>query len=167
MGRPKTPTQLKLVRGTQRKDRANPAEPTPKQAAPKDPPPTWLSKKARPWWRRIRPLLLRMQVLTEADPVALGLLCDALAEYIAARELVVKEGLTYTSVTESFDDDGERVRKTMKRAHPAVAIQSDAWRRAKLMLTEFGLTPASRSKVSTKELGPADPLEAWERGTGS
>ena len=104
-------------------------------------------------------MLVRMQVLTDADPVALGLLCDALAEYIAARAEVERAGRTYETVSESGG--------VMIRAHPAVAIQADAWRRAKLMLTEFGLTPASRAKVSVADAGPADPLEEWERGTGS
>lgn len=98
-------------------------------------------------------------MLTSADPIALGLLCDALAEYVAAREVVEREGMTYESES---DKTG-----TMIRRHPAVEIQSDAWRRAKLMLTEFGLTPASRAKVSVADAGPADPLAEWERGTGS
>ena len=34
------------------------------------------------------------------------------------------------------------------RPYPQVAIASDAMKRALRMLTEFGLTPASRSKVS-------------------
>lgn len=157
MTRP-TPTKLKVVRGTTRKDRANPAEPQPTGTVSTEPP-DWLSEEARPWWERVRPLLVRMNVLTSADPVALGLLCDALAEYVAAREQVERDGRTYESISVRAG--------TMIRAHPAVGIQADAWRRAKLMLTEFGLTPASRSKVTVADAGPADPLEEWERGTGS
>lgn len=100
-----------------------------------------------------------MKVLTTADPIALGLLCDALAEYIAARAEVEKAGRTYETESESGS--------VMIRAHPSVAIQADAWRRAKLMLTEFGLTPASRAKVSVTDAGPVDPVAEWERGTGS
>ena len=161
MGRPPTPTQLKVVRNTQRKDRANAKEPKPPTSHATNRAPAWISSSARPWWRRLRPLLTKMQVLTDADPTALGLLCDALAEYVAARDQLVKSGRTYETVSESGS--------LMIRAHPAVAIQADAWRRAKLMLTEFGLTPASRAKVTVADAGPADPLEAWEhgRGTGS
>jgi len=96
-----------------------------------------------------------MQVMTGADPVALGLLCDALADYMAARAVVEKEGASY----ETEGDAGK-----MLRQRPEVYIAADAWRRAKLMLTEFGLTPASRAKVSAADVGPADPLEAWEAG---
>ena len=100
-------------------------------------------------------MLIELGVATSADPVAVGLLCDALAEYVAARAEYERDGLTYESTTEKGG--------TMLRAHPAVGVASDAWRRAKLMLTEFGLTPASRAKVSTKEPGPVDPLAEWER----
>ena len=152
----RTPTKLKVVRGTDRKDRANPKEPQPSGDAPVKPP-SWLSENAKPWWKRVRPMLVLMQVLTDADPVALGMLCDALAEYIAARDQVEREGRTFESITEKGG--------TMIRAHPAVSIQADAWRRAKLMLTEFGLTPASRAKISVSEAGPSDPLEQWETGS--
>ena len=155
MGRPKTPTVLKVVKGTQRKDRANPSEPKPKAATKDEAPPDWLSLAATPWWHRVRPLLLQMKVLTQADPVALGLLCDALAEYVAARDAVVAGGPTY-EVESKF---GLTI-----RPRPEVAMAQDAWRRAKLMLTEFGLTPASRAKVSAEDVGPADPLAQWEQG---
>lgn len=154
MGRPRKPTQLKVVQGTTRADRANPGEPKIAAGAVSQRAPAWLSANARPWWRRVRPILARMKVLTDADPIALGLLCDALADYVAARDQLAKEGRTYETESEAG---------RMIRANPLVGDQADAWRRAKLMLTEFGLTPASRAKVSVADAGPADPLEQWER----
>lgn len=116
----------------------------------------------------MRPILLRLQVATDADPMAVGLLCDALAEYVEARDQYLADGLTYDSKrVEKDNDDGSTTVSIMKRAHPAVGIAADAWRRAKVMLTEFGLTAASRAKVSVADPGPADPLEAWERGRGA
>ena len=156
MGRPNTPTKLKVVRGTARKDRTNPAEPHPTGPLPTEPP-EWISEAAKPWWTRVHALLVQMRVATDADPVAVGLLCDALAEYVAARRKVEEDGATY----ETFSDKSG----TTIRAHPAVGIAADAWRRAKLMLTEFGLTPASRAKVSVADVGPADPLAQWETGS--
>ena len=48
----------------------------------------------------------------------------------------------------------------MHRPYPQVAIASDAWRRSMTMLTQFGLTPASRSKVSALGGdGEKDPFE--------
>lgn len=140
MGRPRKPTRLHVLEGTDRPDRDNPAEPKPDPAPKREEPPSWLSKGARPWWRRIRPILVRMQVLTSADTVALGLLCDALAFYVEARARMLDEGMT-----------------------PELIRATDVWwHRSKVMLTEFGKTPAARAKVSAADAGPVDPLESWE-----
>jgi P27 family predicted phage terminase small subunit len=154
-GRPRKPTRLKVLEGTVRKDRRNPNEPKPLRAPKRQVAPAWLNKDARVWWHRIRPLLVQMQVYTGADPVALGLLCDALAEYIAARQVLDDKGTTY----ETIGSTG-----TLIRRRPEWDIARDAWRRAKTMLTEFGLTPAARAKVAAGDVGPADPLEGWEKG---
>lgn len=154
-GRPPKPTRLKVLEGTVRKDRANPNEPKPPAAPRRATAPPWLGKGARVWWNRIRPLLVQMQVMTGADPVALGLLCDALAEYMTARAVLQRKGTTY----ETNGPAGRLIRR-----RPEWDIARDAWRRAKTMLTEFGLTPAARSKVAAGDVGPADPLEGWEKG---
>jgi P27 family predicted phage terminase small subunit len=40
----------------------------------------------------------------------------------------------------------------MIKAHPAAIMKADAWKRLRAMLGEFGMTPASRSKVNAKVL---------------
>ena len=154
MGAPRKPTQLKVLHGTNRKDRANPKEPKPEQLTADSKPPEWLSSSGRAAWTDILPILLILNVLTVADPVAFAMLCDALAEYVDARAVVGKAGATYWT-------EGKSV---MLRARPEVAIAADAWRRAKVMLTEFGLTPASRARVSGQPAGEQDPLEKWAQG---
>jgi P27 family predicted phage terminase small subunit len=94
-----------------------------------------------------------MGVLTDADRVALALLCDSLASYVAAKAIVAEEGSTFETTNES----GGR----MVRAHPVVAMGAEASRFAKVMLGEFGLTPAARSKVSRVDATGMDPLEQW------
>ena len=158
MPNPRTPTTLKVLRGTDRKDRANPAEPTPSTLAPDAEPPDWLnlSELARTAWTDIAPILRRMRVLTEADAVALSLLCDALANYVTAKATVAQEGAVYWTEGKS----------PMRRAHPAVAIAGDNGKFAKAMLSEFGLTPAARSRVSATGTGEKDPLSEWMEGAG-
>lgn len=161
MANPRTPTPLKVVRGTERKDRANPAEPVLSLAAEDVAPPRWLrlSPLARRAWRELVPLLRAMGVLTVPDVVALGLLCDALASYVTAKTVTRKEGSVYETVNEA----GAR----MLRAHPIVAQGADASRFAKILLGEFGLTPAARAKVARVGAESKDPLEAWlGEGTG-
>ena len=142
---------MKVLHGTNRPDRANPAEPKVGLLALTATPPDWLGDRGKKAWAEILPLLRAMKVATIADPVALGMLCDALAEYIEARAVVQGEGAIYWT----------RGKVEMQRTHPAVAIASDAWRRAKSMLSEFGLTPAARARVSAQGTDAADPLEKW------
>jgi P27 family predicted phage terminase small subunit len=70
------------------------------------------------------------------------MLCSALAEYQSAVAILNAEGSTYRCVTKSGD--------VMQRQRPEVAIAQDAWRRAKMMLEQFGLTPVARSRVQAR-----------------
>lgn len=151
MPNPRKPTALKVLHGTNRKDRANPAEPKAGMLRADAPPPDWLSERGREAWTDLLPLLRGMKVATVADPTALALLCDALAEYVEARSVVAEQGAIYWT----------RGKVEMQRTHPAVAIAQDAWRRAKTMLSEFGLTPAARSRVSSASGEEQDPLAKW------
>lgn len=171
-GRPPKPTALKLLHGNPGKRPLPANEPQPPADGVKVP--TWLKGRARRLWRQIEPILADMRVLTVADTQALALLCDALAEYVEAREVVRKTGMTYESVRvvgTTRDDDGNEVpiTSTMVRQRPEVAIAADAWRRANQMLQQFGLTPSSRAKVPAQPKEEVDPFEelfGGNRGTG-
>ncbi|MGY2133642.1 phage terminase small subunit P27 family [Hymenobacter sp. HD11105] len=136
-GRPRKPTSLKKLAGTDQPCRTNEQEPVPDVALPL--PPAWLSPAAKEYWGEIGAVLLSMKLVTAAEGPALMLLTDALAEWVGARKVVLKSGRTYKAMTEHG---------FIMRPRPEVAIASDAWKRAMRMLVEFGLTPASRSKVS-------------------
>lgn len=149
-GRPSIPTHLKKLGGTLQPSRTNPDEPIPDVALGL--PPDWLTPTAKEYWEEIGGILLQMKVISYADTAAMTLLCDVLAQYVSVRVTIAKRGRVYELLT-----PGGKV----YRARPEVAMEADLWRRAKSMLTEFGLTPASRSKVSA--LGGTeekDPLAA-------
>ena len=137
-GRKRIPDHLKVVRGTDRADRRNDEAPTPAQVRP--PMPSTLTDTAQANWDRFCTVLENMGVLTIADEFALEQLVEAYADWRQAHEVIAAESTHY--VTESSTGG------TMIRAHPAVAMRSDAGRRFHSLLSEFGLTPASRSKVS-------------------
>jgi P27 family predicted phage terminase small subunit len=149
-GRPSKPTHLKKLGGTLQPSRTNPNEPIPDVALGL--PPDWLTPTAKEYWEEIGGLLLQMKVISYGDTAAMALLCDVLAQWVSVRVTLTKRGRVYELLT-----PGGKV----YRARPEVAMEADLWRRAKAMLTEFGLTPASRSKVSamggTEE---KDPLAA-------
>ncbi len=148
-GRPPKPTAQKRLAGTLQPSRTNPNEPTPDVYLPT--PPEWLSPLAKQYWAEVGAVLLAMRLTTVADGPALQLLTEALAEWAHARQTVHTIGLVYEMETESG--------QTMRRPNPEVAIASDAWKRVLRMLTEFGLTPASRGKVSALgDSGGKDPF---------
>ena len=102
-------------------------------------PPAFVSDRAAHHWPELARLLADMNVLGDGDLIALGLLCETLAEYLDARDTVARDGATYEAVTEAG--------AVMHRAHPAVAQRADAARRVQSLLSEFGLTPSARAKV--------------------
>lgn len=149
MARPPKPTHLKAVAGNPGRRKLKKNEPTPEAGIPRCP--ANLSTTAKRIWRRIAPELEKMGVLKLSDGLALEMLCDAYAEYRDARDIVEKNEPTYVSLTKNG---------LMHRTRPEVAIASDAYRRVKTMMTEFGLTPSSRSRVSGVD-GQGKQADPW------
>ncbi len=148
--RPK-PSAIRETEGNPGRRPFNRAEPKPPRGIPLCP--DWLSPIAREHWLALAPKLDELGVLTLVDGHALALLCETYAEYRKARADVVKNGATYWSTSE----DGSK----MKRANPNVAIASDAAKRYRGLLAEFGLTPSSRTKVSAVPKGDEDPADVY------
>jgi P27 family predicted phage terminase small subunit len=148
-GRKPTPSHLKVIRGTDRPDRGAKNEPQPERARPSAP--ATMSDRGREAWGYVVGILDRMGVLTEADAMAVELLCEARADWLSARdEITAAGGETYT--TEAG----------LIKAHPAVGMRNDAARRLQSLLAEFGMSPSSRSKVSAQEPDEkTDPAAAY------
>jgi len=137
-GRKPAPSHLKLVRGNPGRRPLNAAEPKVKRARPSAP--EHMSDRGRETWGYVSGLLDRMGILSEVDAVALELLCEAYADYLAARaELKAFGSETYATETANGDK--------MYRSHPAVAQRNDADRRIRGWLAEFGMTPSARTRV--------------------
>lgn len=151
MGNTAKPTALKLVHGTDRKDRAQPNEPKPKVAAPKMP--AHLPAKAKTYWKELCELLGSMGVLTVADGRALEQLCSAYCEWRDLLKEIDRSGRTY----EVVNAEGS----ILIKANPAVAMASDAQKRIKSFMVEFGMTPASRTKINAQGAPTVDPLEEY------
>ncbi len=154
-GRKPLPTAVKRLRGNPGKRALNKNEPLPKAGIP--PCPDWLSDLARELWGELAPQLDALGILTIADGPALAGLCECYAEFRHARADVLKHGETYWSVSE----DGSK----MKRKNPSVEIASDSFKRWVRMLSEFGLTPSARSKLSLSPAGDEEDqkLAAFEK----
>jgi P27 family predicted phage terminase small subunit len=156
-GRRPLPTAVKKLRGNPGRRPLNPDEPKLDAKAPAMPPD--LPELAVQEWKAIVPLLLRLGVITEIDGKALAAYCFAYARWREAEDLVAQLGGRV--VTERTYHEGECTSERFKR-NPADVISSDALKLMKSYLIEFGLTPATRSKLRLeKPKDVEDPLEAY------
>ena len=149
MANPRKPTHLKAVQGTERKDRANPNEPTASTAIPVAP--DYLSSRAVEKFMQLCAILDGMGIASRDDNDALAILSALLIEIEEDVVLLESVGRYYMPSEESG----------IIRAHPAVASVASGRQRAQALLNEFGLTPAARSKVSAGKPKEADPFAAF------
>jgi len=144
-----TPTATAKKRGTYRPDRRK-AEPQPTGEAKK---PAWVKGAAAKHWKALAPWLAELDLLTALDTVALGLLCDAMADYLEAGAVInekAADGNKFVSVT----DKGNEIQ------NPLVGVRNKAWDRVVKLLREFGMTPSARAglAISNAKDGEQDPL---------
>ena len=136
-GRKPKPTHLKVIKGTLKQERVNLDEPKVRAARP--PAPRHLSERAQTYWKEVSGMLYDMGVLGQVDVSSLEALCCAYTDFREAIETLEREEHYIRSTTPSGG--------TIIRAHPAFAQKSDADRRLRHWLTEFGMTPSSRSRI--------------------
>lgn len=141
MGNAKKPTALKVLTGTARKSRSNPTEP--KAIAGGLVAPDYLTELQAEEFRRIGVMVGEiMLVAGRADS-------DALAQLVIALEAIAVDNALIADIGPYYKkDDGTPM------AHPATRRIAQNQQRLQALMGEFGLTPASRSKVSA--MGKAD-----------
>ncbi|MGJ8680506.1 phage terminase small subunit P27 family [Paraglaciecola sp.] len=154
MSTPKpTPTVLKLIKGNPGKRAINKNEPKPERGIPKCP--AHLDTKAKTAWKKLCQRLDQMGVLTLADEYALEILCSVYARIRDLQKAVKKYGCTTYETTSTAGD------MTVK-AYPEVAQLEKAESLFRSYLTEFGLTPSSRTKLEINpDKDPDDPLKKY------
>lgn len=158
-GRPRKPTKLKLLQGTAQPCRTNKNEPKLKASTPHIP--EEIPGPAEKAWRRLVKIIGPMKIMTRADAIALELAARAFADVIETGKVIEEKGYTYVAkAVKGTNADGNPVLTVVMRRRPEVEIANDAWRRLEKMLSHFGLSPSSRSKVSVignlKEDNPFD-----------
>ena len=151
-GRKRTPTTILDLRGAFRAhpERKRKRKREPKAPAGVPPCPKHLRRLARATWNRIGAYLVQLGVMTTVDHHALELLVRAYVDYHRAQSVLERCGSTYTIRTAS----GRVI-----RPRPEVAIAREAWNRTLRALTEFGLTPASRTRLETTDPDAGAPTD--------
>lgn len=159
-GRPRKPTNLKILEGNRGHRTLDPeSEPQPAKGLLKTP--LGMSKEAKRIWRSIVPELDRLDLLTIVDSTSLEAACTGAAVAKSAdREVSKIQRRIATSTAEQND---------INKLVSLNAVSKRGWQQWKSFATEFGLTPASRSRINLGAVKPGqnsgsgkrlDPIES-------
>jgi len=156
-GRTPKPTALRKLQGNPGKRPINVAAPAP---APGEPiMPAGLSAAAQAEWRAIVPELLTLGVLSVTDGKALAAYCHNFSRWMEAEEEIVRLGLVLEEAITIGEGETRIITGYKYKRNPAVTISNDAQKLMKSFLIEFGLTPASRSRVHANKKSDEESLE--------
>ncbi|MCF2443642.1 phage terminase small subunit P27 family [Dyadobacter sp. CY345] len=118
-------------------------------------PSNFLTAKEKKIWEKWYQVLQENNILKETDEVAFGLLCKTFNRV----EILSKEFKKTDDYIYSYTSDvGAKVVKT----HPKYAVLVESEKNLLKLLTEFGMTPASRNKVKMALDKGVDPFAELE-----
>lgn len=149
-GRKPKPTNLKLIQGNPGKRKLPEHEPTPDVADPEYPAPEHLSEFAKAHWGAVCRMLSEANVLTVMDLDALAMYCDAYARWVEANEKIRVTGTVVKAPTSGYPMQS-----------PYLSVANKAFEQMRAILTEFGMTPSSRTRVKTVSKAKDDPLDKY------
>jgi P27 family predicted phage terminase small subunit len=137
-GRKPKPTKLKRLAGNPGKRLLNKHE---ARIAPEIPTcPSHLLGEARREWKRITPELYSVGLLTLIDRAAIAGYCTAWARYVKAEKQLSKRGEVEVGVNGTL------------KVSPWHTVAKNAKEEMRKYLVEFGMSPASRSRVEAAEM---------------
>jgi P27 family predicted phage terminase small subunit len=136
LGKRRTPVALKIVAGNPGK-RALPEQPKVKKGNKELVPPDWLDDVGKEHWRWIVRELLDADIFSSIDKTSLAMYCDAYSRYQTANEKVKAHGMVLMNP-----------KTKIPYISPFWKVANEAALLIHRYVVEFGMTPASRSKVS-------------------
>ena len=140
------PTQSKQLAGTLRPDRVNPNEPVGPVLDKMPPCPSHLKGEARKTWSKVGRALIDMGVLTWVDLHGLAAYCVVHARWKEVETQLQTYGVMLSKDGSLFPS-------------PYLKIAEDCLKQMRAWMTEFGITPSSRSRVTAQKKEPANPDE--------
>ena len=136
-GRPRKPTQKKIIHGTFRQDRAPKNEPDPEESK-KQKAPWWMKGYvARKAYRELSHYLKENGLFTKLDEMALEMLVISYAKWREASKKA-KVGIFKTS-------------KGYVGFNPMITVEKIYFKQFHDMLNDFGMNPSARSRIDIKE----------------
>jgi P27 family predicted phage terminase small subunit len=139
------PTILEIREGRPGHRPINRNEPRPRDVMPRCP--EYLDDRARKEWRRLTPMLRRMRVLTEVDGITLASLCQTYSTLIKAQEKLNETGILYKTPSGYVMQS------------PLLSVVNTCIETITRLSREFGLTPASRTRIVVPPEDDDDELE--------
>jgi len=134
MGRPKIPTNIVKLTGNPGRRKLNGSEPQPPPGVPKKP--SWIGKEASAEWDRIVPQLVACGLLTHLDYAALLGYCTSYEHWVKAEAEIREHGTVLTTPN------------GMLQRSPYLTQANQSLKLMRQFVSDFGLSPASRSKVT-------------------
>lgn len=151
MGRPPKPTQMKVLEGNPGKRALPKHEPKPKVKIPSCP--RHLDKEARAEWRRISKELLQLGLLTAVDRAALAAYCQCWSRWVYAETKLANLEGDWTFTTDTGYES----------VTPWLSIANKAMAEMRAFITEFGLSPAARTRIQVKPEDKTDDYESFRK----
>lgn len=148
-GRRPKPSALRELGGNAGHRALNENEPRPETCIPKAP--KHLDKEARAEWRRITPELKKLGLVSKIDRGALAGYCVAWSRWVDAETQLKRFGAVIKSPT------GYPIQ------NPYLGIANTALMTMSRFLTEFGMTPSSRSRIHVNEPTAGQSADPWDR----
>jgi P27 family predicted phage terminase small subunit len=149
-GRKPLPTSVKVLRGNPGKRPLSDGEPRPEATLPA--PPSHLSAEAKREWQRLGRQLVAMGLMTKIDRAALAMYCQAWARWLEAEKALKAYGVMVKSPN------------GFPMQSPYLAVANKAMEQIRAMLTEFGMSPSSRTRVHvTPQVDEEDEMERFVR----
>ena len=141
-GQKPKPRRLKIVEGNPGKRALNKNEPMPDVEKPVAP--DVLSDAASVHWGTVVQQLYDAKIMTNLDIDALAMYCEAYARWVEANDKVRTEGTIVIA------------KSGYPMQSPWLSIANKAFDQMKAIMTEFGMTPSSRTRVSVQKDDPDD-----------
>ena len=132
-GRKPVPTAIKVLEGNPGKRKLNTKEPKIPKVAPTCP--KWLEPEAKKEWSRLAKHMESIGILTEVDMSAFAGYCQAYSRWKEAEEFISANGSTFTTPSGYVQQI------------PQVSIAQTYMKAMERFAEQFGLTPASRSRI--------------------
>lgn len=140
-GRKPKPSSLKVIEGNTAR---RPAKKELKAKAVMPPKPKTLSEAARKVWDEVAPELAELGVLARVDATTLETFCNNLVMMRRLQRFIDENGYSYTTETKNG---------IMHRQFPEVGILQKCQTQHRAFMSEFGMSPASRTRLPDASQG--------------